>query len=39
LGTSSDRREIGRRIQQELFATDPWPKVRRQLTEILNLLK
>jgi len=26
-------------IQQELFATDPWPEIRRQLTEILNLLK
>jgi DNA-binding transcriptional MerR regulator len=26
-------------VQQELFATDPWPEVRRQLNEILNLLK
>jgi len=26
-------------VQQELFATDPWPEIRRQLTEILNLLK
>jgi len=26
-------------VQQELFAIDPWPEIRRQLTEILNLLK
>jgi DNA-binding transcriptional MerR regulator len=26
-------------VQQELFATDPWPEIRRQLNEILNLLK
>ena len=26
-------------VQQELFATAPWPEVRRQLNEILNLLK
>lgn len=26
-------------VQQELFATDPWPEIRRQLTDILNLLK
>jgi DNA-binding transcriptional MerR regulator len=26
-------------VQQDLFSTDPWPEIRRQLTEILNLLK
>jgi hypothetical protein len=26
-------------VQRELFATDPWPEIRRQLTDILNLLK
>ena len=26
-------------VQQELFATDPWPEIRRQLNDILNLLK
>jgi len=26
-------------VQQELFATDPWPEIRRQLTDILELLK
>ena len=39
---SEGRRVKARRstsVQQELFATDPWPEVRRQLTEILNLLK
>jgi len=39
---SEGRRGRARRaitVQQELFATDPWPEVRRQLTEILNLLK
>jgi DNA-binding transcriptional MerR regulator len=39
---SEGRRHRARRsvtVQQELFATDPWPEVRRQLKEILNLLK
>jgi DNA-binding transcriptional MerR regulator len=39
---SEGRRVRARRavtVQQELFATDPWPEVRRQLNEILNLLK
>jgi len=26
-------------VQQDLFTTDPWPEIRRQLTEILHLLK
>jgi DNA-binding transcriptional MerR regulator len=26
-------------VQQELFSTDPWPEIRRQLNDILNLLK
>jgi len=39
---SEGRRVKARRstsVQQELFATDPWPEIRRQLNEILNLLK
>ncbi|HTS30536.1 MAG TPA: MerR family transcriptional regulator [Bryobacteraceae bacterium] len=37
--TRGHRPRSGRRLQQELFSDDPLPNIRRELVEILELLK
>jgi DNA-binding transcriptional MerR regulator len=38
-GRSSAKTRVSKRAQKELFADDPLPEIRRELTDILNLLK
>jgi DNA-binding transcriptional MerR regulator len=35
----SSKTRVSKRVQKELFAEDPLPEIRRELTAILNLLK
>src|SRR5579864_6348253 len=38
-GRSSSKTRVSKRAQKELFAEDPLPEIRRELTAILDLLK
>jgi DNA-binding transcriptional MerR regulator len=38
-GRASNKARVSKRAQKELFAEDPLPEIRRQLTAILDLLK
>jgi DNA-binding transcriptional MerR regulator len=38
-GRSSAKARVSKRAQKELFAEDPLPEIRRELTSILDLLK
>ena len=38
-GRSAAKARVSKRAQKELFAEDPLPEIRRQLTSILDLLK